>query len=68
MPATGRFPKQDVLVQSEHINFFREESLHKLAEILNLEAHIEVNSIKTPDRAEAKVIQCLLIPRKEKEI
>jgi hypothetical protein len=68
MPAAGRSPKQGVLVQSEHINFFTEESLQKLAEMLKLEAHIEVNSIRTPDRAEAKVIQCLLSPRKEKEI
>ena len=67
-PATGRSSKQGVLVQSEHINFFTEESLKKLAEMLKLEAHIEVNSIKTPDRAEAKVIQCLLSPRKEKDI
>lgn len=68
MPATGRSPKQGVLVQSEHINFFTKESFKKLAEMLNLEAHIEVNSIKTPDRAEAKVIQCLFSPRKKKEI
>jgi len=67
-PATGRSSKQGVLVQSEHINFFTEKSFQKLAGTLNLEAHIEVNSIKTPDRVEAKVIQCLLSPRKEKEM
>jgi hypothetical protein len=64
MPATGRSSKQGVLAQSEHINFFTEKSFQKLAEKLDLEAHIEVNSIKTPDRAEAMVIQCLFSPRK----
>jgi hypothetical protein len=63
-PSTGRKSQQGVLVQSEHINFFSENSFRELADSLNLEVHIEVNSIKTPDKAEALVIQCLFIPQK----
>jgi hypothetical protein len=63
MPAAGRSPKSGILVQSEHINFFTERSFLKIAEDLRVEVHLEVNSIKTPDRAEALVIQCLFVPR-----
>ena len=66
-PATGRSRQQGVLVQSEHINFFSEKSLQDLAQSLHLVAHIEVNLIKTPDRAEALVIQCLFTPSPDKK-
>lgn len=65
-PSTGRSSQQGVLVQSEHINFFSENSFKELAESLNLEAHIEVSSIKTPDRAEGLVIQCLFRASRDK--
>jgi hypothetical protein len=66
-PATGRSSQKGVLVQSEHINFFSEKSLQILADSLNLDVHIEVTSINTPDRAEAAVIQCLFSRPKDKK-
>jgi hypothetical protein len=62
-PATGRKSQNSTLVQSEHINFFSEKSLQTLAEFLNVAARIEVNSIQTPDRSKAHVIQCLFGPQ-----
>lgn len=62
-PATGRKSQKSTLVQSEHINFFSEKSLQTLAELLKVEAQIEVNSIQTPDRSKAHVIQCLFGPQ-----
>ena len=61
-PATGRKSQKGVLIQSEHINFFSENSFKALAEKLGLEVVIEVNPIYTPDKAEGKVIQCLFTP------
>ena len=61
-PSTGRLPKSGILIQSEHINFFSERSMHALAESLGVEANIEVNSIQTPDHSVASVIQCLFTP------
>ena len=66
-PATGRSSQKGVLVQSEHINFFSEKSLQMLADSLDLEVHIEITSINTPDRAEATVIQCLFSRPKGKK-
>lgn len=62
-PATGRKSQNSTLVQSEHINFFSEKSLQTLAELLKVGARIEVNSIQTPDRSKAHVIQCLFGPQ-----
>ena len=59
-PATGRKSGEGVLIQSEHINFFTENSLISLAKILESEIKLEVNEISTPDGSKAKVIQCLL--------
>ena len=59
-PATGRKSGEGVLIQSEHINFFTENSLISLAKILESEIKLEVNEISTPDGSRAKVIQCLL--------
>lgn len=59
-PATGRKSGEGVLIQSEHINFFTENSLISLAKILESEIELEVNEISTPDGSSAKVIQCLL--------
>ena len=63
-PATGRKSQKGVLVQSEHINFFTVQSFRCLAESLGAKSVIEVNAIYTPDKSEAKVIQCLF-QRKE---
>lgn len=66
-PATGRSSQKGVLVQSEHINFFSEKSFQILADSLDLEVHIEITSINTPDRSEATVIQCLFSRSKNKK-
>ena len=58
-PATGRNSHNGVLIQSEHINFFSTQSLRVLANKIGVEAIIEVNSIYTPDKSQARVIQCL---------
>ena len=61
-PSTGRKSQQGFLVQSEHINFFSEKSFRTLAELLNVQVRIEVNSIQTPDKSQAFVIQCIFGP------
>jgi hypothetical protein len=40
------------------------KSLEAIGEILDSSVQIEVNEIKTPDNATAKVIQCLFVASK----
>ena len=63
-PATGRkvAPKK-MLTQSEHLTFFSEQSLERIAQVLNLNLLIERNTISTPDFSEGSVLQCLLSKR-----
>jgi hypothetical protein len=58
-PSTGRTSSKGVLTQGEHLNFFSVKTLEALGKILNRSVQIEVNEIQTPDKATAKVIQCL---------
>ena len=58
-PSTGRSSGKGILTQGEHLNFFSVKSLQAMGKILNRPVQIEVNEIQTPDKAIAKVIQCL---------
>jgi hypothetical protein len=58
-PSTGRSSGKGILTQGEHLNFFSVKSLETMGKILNRSVQIEVNEIQTPDKATAKVIQCL---------
>jgi hypothetical protein len=58
-PSTGRSSGKGILTQGEHLNFFSVKSLETIGKILNRSVQIEVNEIQTPDKATAKVIQCL---------
>jgi hypothetical protein len=60
-PSTGRSSGKGILTQGEHLNFFSVKSLETMGKILNRSVQIEVNEIQTPDKATAKVIQCLFI-------
>ncbi len=59
-PMAGRKSKNTVLTQSEHINFFTEETFREIAKRLKLKINLQVSTIITPDKAEAQVIQVLL--------
>ncbi len=63
-PATGRkvAPKK-MLTQSEHLTFFSERSMERIAQVLGLNLLIERNTISTPDFSEGIVLQCLLSKR-----
>lgn len=50
----------NTLIQSEHINFFDEETLQQIAKKLGSECFVKTETIFTPDFSEGKVIQCLL--------
>jgi hypothetical protein len=58
-PSTGRSSGKGILAQGEHLNFFSVKSLETMGKILNRSVQIEVNEIQTPDKATARVIQCL---------
>ena len=58
-PSTGRSSGKGILTQGEHLNFFSVKSLETMGKILNRSVQIEVNEIQTPDKATARVIQCL---------
>lgn len=58
-PSTGRTSGKGILTQGEHLNFFSVKSLMAMGKILNRSVQIEVNEIRTPDKATARVIQCL---------
>lgn len=58
-PATGRHSKHLVLCQSEHLTFFKEESLRKMGQVLGCKVEVEKTEIYAPDKSRATVIQCL---------
>lgn len=61
MPATGReVSSKRMLSQSEHLTFFTESSIERLALNLGAELIMEKGLIQTPDYQEASVLQCLL--------
>jgi hypothetical protein len=60
-PMAGRNTLDSVLTQSEHINFFTEETFRQIAKRLNIKINLQVSTIITPDKAEARVIQVLLL-------
>ena len=60
-PMAGRKSQDTVLTQSEHINFFTEETFREIAKRLNVKISLQVSTIITPDKAEARVIQVLLL-------
>jgi hypothetical protein len=59
-PTAGRLKNRNLwLNQSEHINFFEENSFRFIAEINNKNLQYIVSEIPTPDGKKAKVIQAL---------
>jgi hypothetical protein len=60
-PATGRAGGGGILIQSEHINFFTPETFKILSKRLDVEAHIGIAEIPTPDKSVGRVIQCLFL-------
>jgi hypothetical protein len=59
-PTTGRSNRRNLwLIQSEHINFFDEESFKHIAKINAKSLSYKVSLIPTPDGKQAKVIQAL---------
>jgi hypothetical protein len=59
-PTAGRLKNRNLwLNQSEHINFFEENSFRFIAEINNKNLECIVSEIPTPDGKKAKVIQAL---------
>jgi hypothetical protein len=59
-PNTGRGNRRNLwLIQSEHINFFEEESFIFMAKINSKRLSYRVSLIPTPDGKQAKVIQVL---------
>lgn len=58
-PATGRHLKHLVLCQSEHLSFFKEESLFEMGKRLGCQVTVQSSEIWTPDKSRATVIQCL---------
>ena len=59
-PTTGRSNRRNLwLIQSEHINFFDEESFKQIAKINAKSLSYKVSLIPTPDGKQAKVIQAL---------
>jgi 2-polyprenyl-3-methyl-5-hydroxy-6-metoxy-1,4-benzoquinol methylase len=59
-PAAGRGHVNQVLRQSEHINFFSEDSFKVIAKMLNVNVKTAITLIPTPDGSVAEVIQVLL--------
>jgi hypothetical protein len=63
-PATGReVISKKMIIQSEHLTFFCEESIERLALKLNAELVLQRTVISTPDLNAGEVIQCLLTIR-----
>lgn len=58
-PKAGRVNINGVLIQSEHINFFTEDTFKRMAESLDATVDIGVTTIPTPDKSTARVIQVL---------
>jgi hypothetical protein len=59
-PTTGRSNRRNLwLIQSEHINFFDEESFKHIAKINAKSLSYKVSLIPTPDGKQANVIQAL---------
>ncbi len=58
-PKAGRVNIDGVLIQSEHINFFTEDTFVRIAERLDATVEISVSTIPTPDKSTAQVIQVL---------
>jgi hypothetical protein len=59
IPSTGRDPRSSILRQSEHLSFFNETSIKRLAEKLNVHLILKVVTIPTPERGEGRAIQAL---------
>jgi hypothetical protein len=60
-PATGRKVNSNKMItQSEHLTFFSEESMEKIASKLSASLKLKRSFISTPDLNEAEVLQCLL--------
>lgn len=58
-PSAGRKSTSRMLKQSEHLNFFVEETLNYLASSLMCKVKVSTSVIPTPDGGESKVIQAL---------
>jgi hypothetical protein len=58
--STGKKSSNRILVQSEHINFFTNETFDVLASYLSASIVCISSSVPTPDGMEANVIQCLM--------
>jgi len=63
-PKAGRVNVDGVLIQSEHINFFTEDTFMQMAECLEAMVDIGVTTIPTPDKSTARVIQVLFTRQK----
>jgi hypothetical protein len=59
-PSTGRINQRHYwLNQSEHLNFFEEESFEFLSKVINKDLHYKIADIPTPDGNKARVLQVL---------
>jgi hypothetical protein len=63
-PKAGRVNIDGVLIQSEHINFFTEDTFVQIAKRLDARVEIAVSTIPTPDKSTAQVIQVLFTRKK----
>jgi hypothetical protein len=63
--SSGKKSLNRVLVQSEHINFFTNETFDGLASRLSASIICATSSVPTPDGKESKVIQCLMTRKQE---
>ena len=63
-PKSGRANIDGVLIQSEHLNFFTEDTFIRMAERLDATVDIRVTTIPTPDKSTAQVIQVLFARQK----
>lgn len=63
-PKAGRVNINGVLIQSEHINFFTEDTFMRMADRLDATVDIGVTTIPTPDKSTARVIQVLFTGKK----
>ena len=63
--SSGKKSLNRVLVQSEHINFFTNETFDALASRLSASIICATSSVPTPDGKESKVIQCLMTRKQE---
>lgn len=60
-PATGRtVSSRKMITQSEHLTFFSEESMEKIARLIGVKLIMQKNTISTPDLNSGQVLQCLL--------